>query len=163
VEFALDIKRLPYLNLDIGLASVQPYLDFLQTRLDNDTYLAYTAMQQHRDKNRHHVTVVTPLEFPDLAPGATQAFLGYPVRISLLGVGHLAESDNEVYFIVCASPEIEAIRCHLGLAPADLHITLGFRRSDIFDRRKNASTLLFPYSVVERPECQRDVPGAVPA
>lgn len=145
----LDAQLDPYLNLNMELAAVQPYLDFLKTQVDSATYLIYTVQQQLRDSERHHVTVVTPIEYPKLPAQATVPFNAYPVQVSLLGVGHIAEGDNEVYFIVCESPAVQAIRAALGLASADLHITLGFKQQDIFDQPKNRSTLLFPYSVVE--------------
>lgn len=150
-RIALDIDNTlaPYLNVDISLALIEPYLEFLQQQLDAATYRIYTTQQQRRDGPHHHLTAITPLEYPKLPLERIQPYLAYPLQVDLLGVGHVAEGSNEVYFIVCESREVQAIRASLGLPAADLHITLGFKQHDIFDQAKNRSTLLSPYAEIE--------------
>lgn len=150
-QLDIDDALEPYLNVDIELKLIQPYLEYLQQRLDTATYQIYTTQQQRRDGKHHHLTAFTPPEYPKLSKENVKPFLGYPLQIAMLGVGHLAEGDNEVYFIVCESREVQAIRAQLGLPAADLHITLGFKQRDIFDQRKDRSTLLSPYSEIEIP------------
>ena len=60
------------------------------------------------------------------------------------GLGHYQNSskDNEVYFKVVTWPSANAVRIHLGLEPADFHITVGFKIKDIHDIDKSKNSLL---------------------
>lgn len=141
----LDEAGNPYVNVDVPPSAVMPYLTWLRNTVAPATIQGYIAHQQSRDRGHRHITVVTPLEYPHVASHAA-GLIGYPVHVQMLGVGHIAEPDNEVFFVVCRCPEIERMRASLGLPQADLHITLGFKAHDIFDKPKGPSSLLAPFS-----------------
>ena len=77
-------------------------------------------------------------------------FIGYPLTVNLFGLGRIQEEDNETYFIVSTSPDAAKVRNQLGLNIQDFHVTVGFKKRDIFDQPKDFSTLLFPFDVIEK-------------
>ncbi|MBQ4875301.1 MAG: hypothetical protein HRK26_04235 [Rickettsiaceae bacterium H1] len=97
------------------------------------------------------MTIISPPEFSNLSEDYRK-FIGYPLTISLIGVGNIVEDDNETVFIVSSCKEANTIRALFGLGPADLHVTLGFKTGDIFNKPKDRSALLPPFSrVVSEP------------
>lgn len=149
IELDLDHGGSPYINVNVPLPAVQPYLQMLRTILGPLKFALYSQQQQFRDRGKHHITVINPLEYPTLALNRIGRFIAYPIHVHMLGIGHAQKADNEVFFIVCECPELMAIRAELNLAPTDFHITLGFKTSDIFDQPKNRSALIDPFSSVE--------------
>jgi len=59
-----------------------------------------------------------------------------------LGIGTVVDGDNQAYFEVLEWPEAQQWRNSLGLGHKDLHITAGFKDSDIHGVPKNRSTLV---------------------
>lgn len=61
---------------------------------------------------------------------------------NLLGLGRITKDDNEVYFCVIDWPAANAIRQVFNLPARDIHITLGYKKSDIHNVTKDASSLI---------------------
>ena len=135
-----------YSAADIPSTFTQPWLDFLKLNIGEGKYTVYTKNQQNRDDNTYHMTLVDPLD-SKIIGSKINPFLGYPVHLKALGIGHIQEEDNEVYFLICECLETGKIRDYLNLPTQYFHITLGFKISDIFDKPKDKETLIFPYSV----------------
>ena len=138
-----------YFAADIPHGFVQPWLDFLKLSIGEEKYNIYTKNQQARDNSTFHMTVVRPKEYKKLKSKVVP-FLHYPINLKSFGIGHVTDGDNEVYFLVCECSEANNIREYLDLPTYYLHVTLGFKVSDIFNTPKHRETLIFPYNVVER-------------
>jgi hypothetical protein len=61
-----------------------------------------------------------------------------------LGLGRVVTEDgsNEALFVVVDWPAMNAVRAGLGLAPRDLHITLGYTKCDIHDQCKGPASII---------------------
>lgn len=137
-----------YMSAKIEESVVATWLNSLEKAINHTDFLSFTANQQRRDNRTHHLTVINPLEYPSVGNDAKK-FISYQVHVNIFGIGTIKENDNEVYFLVCESEEINKIRESLNLVKTDLHITLGFKEHDVFDRLKNKTTLISPYSIIE--------------
>lgn len=145
----LDHEGAPYVNATIPHSAVQPYLAMLSAISGPQKFAHETQQQQFRDRGKHHITVVNPLEYPNIDLNMLNRLIGYPVQVQMLGLGHLQEAGNDVFFIVCQCLELTRIRAELNLPPADFHTTLSFKTADIFDQAKNRSALIYPFSTIE--------------
>ena len=103
-------------------------------------------MQQLRDHNKHHITLINVMEYNKLSKelgmdkfiNSLDKVLEYPIDdLKMLGVGTAVKNENRAYFIVCKSDKLDAVRNRYGLEPRDLHITIGFKYKDLFGVRKN--------------------------
>lgn len=140
-----DILGNNYLGIDIPVNTIQPFLNELKDILGDD-YLKYTELQQLRDHNKHHITLINVMEYNKLSKelgmdkfiNSLDKVLEYPIDdLKMLGVGTAVKNENRAYFIVCKSDKLDAVRNRYGLEPRDLHITIGFKYKDLFGVRKN--------------------------
>ncbi len=138
-----------YLKGSIPQDVVEPYLKHLKTILSPEDYKKYTQNQQKRDSGKYHVTIVRPDEYKALNKDFS-SFIGYPISIRCFGIGNIREVDNETYFLVCQSQNAANLRQYLKLPTQNFHVTLGFKEKDIFDRPKDKSSLISPYSLLEQ-------------
>jgi hypothetical protein len=115
---------------------------------------AWVQNRQRRDGEHHHVTLLSKFDLQaisvsreevlDMFRDALSAGAETREPFGVEGVGSVTEADgNTAVFVVLDFPELSQVRERLGLkARQDPHITLGFRRSDVHDVRKDATTLL---------------------
>jgi hypothetical protein len=59
-------------------------------------------------------------------------------------VGRATLGKDVAYFRVLHWPPLNALRRELGLAPVDLHVTVGFKSADVHGVRKDRNTLCAP-------------------
>ena len=137
-----------YLSARIEEREIIPWLESLKKVLTPIEFFQYTLNQQKRDNNTHHITVINTVEFPKINCDLS-VVIGYQVQINIFGVGTIKEDDNEACFLVCSCMEINKIRKHFDLNEVDLHITLGYKNKDIFNKEKNKNTLIYPYNEFE--------------
>lgn len=149
VNFDFEETGDAYLSARVEKSTIANYLELFKRFVTQVEFYEYTLKQQQRDHSTHHMTVVNPLELPQIESQKLEPFVGYPVCIQILGIGTIKEDDNETYFLVCQCPETKNMRKMLNLAPQDFHITIGFKTQDIFNQPKSKSTLIFPFSEVE--------------
>ncbi len=138
-----------YLKGSIPKDVIEPYLTHLKTILSPEDYKKYTQNQQKRDSGMYHVTIIRPDEYSVLNKDLSN-FIGYPISIRCFGIGNVREADNEAYFLVCQSQNAANLRQHFNLPTQDFHVTLGFKEKDIFDQPKDKSSLISPYSILEK-------------
>jgi len=65
-------------------------------------------------------------------------------HMSVLGVGACTNKDNDrkAFYAVVEWKEAQILRHMVGLPKGDLHITLGFINMDVYDKKKDAKTLV---------------------
>jgi hypothetical protein len=115
---------------------------------------AWVQNRQRRDGEHHHVTLLSKFDLQAISVSREQVLDMFRDALSpgaetrepfgVEGVGSVTEADgNTAVFVVLDFPELSQVRERLGLkARQDPHITLGFKRSDVHDVRKDATTLL---------------------
>lgn len=88
-----------------------------------------------------------------------QAGTTIPGTPKVLGIGSVTQGDNQAYFDVVEWPECQAWRASLGLEPKDLHVTAGFKESDIHGVPKDRTTLLSSSDAIRLLSWQAFEPG----
>jgi hypothetical protein len=149
ISFVGKVKQIyslldgPYLGISVSPCEFVFAFDVLSTLVSPDEYLTLTSRQANRDSSLFHITVVTPNEYAAITSTESQAFVGgQTVGFSMLGLGRAQFAEDECFFVVVESLEIQAIRQAVGLPAKDLHITIGFNSSDIHNARKDRTSLL---------------------
>lgn len=145
ISYTKDAVGNNYLAINIERPIVEPYLEELESII-GDEYETFTNLQQERDHNKHHITVINVMEYNRLCKEIGMSkfitslddFMKYPITdLELLGIGTASKNTNTTYFVVCKSDKLKAIRDNYGLPNQDFHITLGFKNKDVFGVRKN--------------------------
>lgn len=139
----------PYVSVLINKQTIDPYITYISKILSPEDFSMYTQAKMMRDGPEHHMTVVNPIEFNLMAEESNwRSFLGIPVTVNLIGIGKISEAGAESYFVLCECHEVQVIRKILGLRNAGLHITLGFKNRDIYDKIRSFNDLIEPFSLI---------------
>jgi len=102
-----------------------------------------------QSRGEYHITLLTPPEgeeFREKKGWDEEVFEKRLTGIKVSGIpkyeclGKQEEGENAVYFIVVSWPDAQAFRRRRGFDPKDMHVTLGFRDSDIYDAPKGVAT-----------------------
>lgn len=137
----------PYLGVTCAYEIVSPSLARLKTSLGEIVSSRLIANQQSRDFGRYHITLITPVEYRDLGLTTEKIkHIGRHAHCVIHGIGVAAGQGNTCYFLVVTSSEMQCIRTSYGLAPNDLHITLGFDIDDVHNVPKGLPTVLWDAS-----------------
>ena len=130
-----DISGNNYLGIKIENGWVEPFLNELKEILGED-FSKYTNLQQQRDHNSYHITVINVMDYNRLTKemgisnfiNSLDLIFKYPIDdLQMLGIGTASRNENRAYFVVCRSEKLKAIRDRYGLPEQDFHITLGFK------------------------------------
>lgn len=139
IRLLTDNQGNKYLGGIISKAELNKYLDQLKLILGAD-YKKYRQNQIARDHNAFHVTLVSPPEFQNLNKSKLSDIKS--IRVNLHGLGRVSQGDKTSYFVVASSSDGKFYRDKLVLPPKDFHVTLAFNPSDIYDVKKDKSTLI---------------------
>jgi hypothetical protein len=135
-----------YLGIKIPNGSLQSYLNELKEVLGEEDYKVFTENQQTRDRGEYHITVINVADYNKLTKelgidkfvSSLDAVFKYPIDdIKFMGIGTATRNENRMFFIVCNSDKLDAVRKRYELNDHDFHITLGFSPRDVFGVRKN--------------------------
>lgn len=120
-------------------ALIAEYANALQLTVGGARYEQLIQCKAQRDGDGdYHVTLISPVELSKL-PFVEVS----DVSCGLLGLGRVANSLAETFFVVVESPEGQSLRQQHGLRPRDLHVTLGFFPTGIYDVPKDESTIFW--------------------
>src|SRR5574343_197259 len=152
ITYIKDVIGQNYLGIDIPSFVVDPYLNKLKDIIDNDdVYNEFVRNQQTRDHNHHHITVINPIDYNNLAKkhgmsnfiNSIEPIFKYQIDdIKLLGIGTAEKGGNRTYFIVVDSEKVKIIRDKYELPIQDFHITIGFKWKDVFGVKKDKTSLI---------------------
>lgn len=118
-----------YLGCHVDKSVVAPYL--------SQVPLSARANQQSRDGGKYHMTIVPPKPF-----GYTddmRKYVGMSLNVSVDGLGSVSDDKSTAYYLAMTSSDVQQLLSEMGLAPKDLHITLGFTKHDVHGVRKLAN------------------------
>lgn len=133
----IDSHHGPYLGVYVPRLLVLPELWTMRRLLGDATALHCTWRRRLRDGLRHHVTLVTPQEWskqPD------EPLADAPLSFDVGGLGVARSGGSIAFYALVASEDAVRERARRGLGPHDLHVTLGFVRSDVHDVDKGPAT-----------------------
>ena len=146
LSYIRDITESNYLGIKIDKSIIEPFLKELKEHLGEEDFEKYTNLQQQRDRDTYHITVVGLMDFNKLTKdlgidkftNSLQMILRFPIDdLKMMGLGTARKNENKAYFVVCQSEKLKQIRETYGLPEQDFHITLGFLHKDVFGVRKN--------------------------
>lgn len=101
--------------------------------------------------DKAHVTVYSVAEWgallkykPEKQPHV-EAFAGKSVTLEMHGIGKATSKNEEhtAWFGVLTCSSLAELRESLGHKPKDFHVTLAFLPKDVFDSKKDTSTIQF--------------------
>jgi len=146
-----DSQGQVYLGASVSRTELSSYLSRLKTILKDD-FQRFRANQAARDHQSFHMTILSPKEYQLadkalieqlLSPNVNSSFSSQ-LKITLLGLGKVAQNSKKTYFVVTQSSDAQLIRQRFLLQAKDFHVTLGFNPSDIYGVKKDHSTLIKP-------------------
>ncbi len=146
-----DSQGQVYLGALVSRAELLPYLAQLKTILTGD-FERFRANQAARDQQSFHLTLINPIEYQHVDKQLVEQLLSPSINVNfssqlqvrLLGLGKAENAGKSSYFVVAQSNDAQLIRQRFLLNHKDFHVTLGFDPSDIYDVKKDSSTLLKP-------------------
>jgi hypothetical protein len=104
-----------------------------------------------QSRGEFHITLLTPPEGVEMMEGVGWSLVEFEEKMTGLEIrgepeyvclGKQEEGSNAVYYIVVRWRAAQYWLAKLGLAPKDLHVTLGFRESDIYEAKKGVETCI---------------------
>ena len=114
---------------------------WIQRRAHDEVFYNAEKGRTGRDGDNYHITIAIPSETKGIEISAdTLLALENEIELFDLGVGTV----EGCYFVIILAPKIQKFRKQLGLTPFDLHITLAFNGTDVYNRRKDITTLIPP-------------------
>lgn len=135
-----DNSGLVYLGGRIAKAQIQQYLNELSQLLGEEDFNTYRQNQAIRDHHTFHVTLINPFEYQHIDQAKLD--LMQPIKIELVGLGRAQNEKNTAYFVVVDSPDGQYFRQNHQLSRKDFHITLGFNKTDVYDRSKGRTSVI---------------------
>jgi len=134
-----DSSGLVYLGGRISKAQVDTYLKQMKQILGVN-FDTYRQNQGARDHYTFHLTLINPYEYQNI--DASKLDLNKGIAVELVGLGTVSNDENTAYYVVAHSPEAQFFRQQVQLGPKDFHVTLGFNKSDVYNRGKGRDTLV---------------------
>lgn len=104
-----------------------------------------------KSRGEFHITLLSPPEVEELRERKgwdEEKFEKRMTGVKVSGIpkyeclGKQEEGENAVYFIVVDWPGGQDFRRRRGFGRKDMHVTLGFRESDIYDAPKGVATCI---------------------
>jgi hypothetical protein len=94
-----------------------------------------------RNKSKYHITVFNVMECQK--DNSLLKFVDYKISdINFKGIGSVKDGNNQVWYVIVQSKQLDKLRSDLNLPLKDFHITIGFIEKDIFKYRKDITTLI---------------------
>jgi hypothetical protein len=134
-------------------------IDAAAMQFEEAVKIEYREKRWKRDGGKkHHITLLSRKEMEELSVKKTgKKKVGkelisetlFSMKESIrndwvaVGLGRVeGDEQNEVYFVVCDWQSANDWREKNGLKPLAFHITIGFAKFDIHDKKKDRSTLI---------------------
>ncbi len=138
----IDSSGATYLGCHIKHTAIIRYLRVLRRMLGNDIYNYYRDKKRERDQGVFHITLINPIDYPNLRSEQVDVILNKEFKIQLYGIGRAQDAYSICYYIIVRSEELQKCRSNFALDQADLHITLGFSNNDVYGIEKGRGTLI---------------------
>jgi hypothetical protein len=151
VSLLVDRDGGRYVGARVPQAAVAPYVEELGRIVGRRRLAELEACKAGRDgADEYHVTAVPPPQYSDEIELGWRQMIDATVRLELEALGRVEDGPAVSYYVIAASPEIQRQRSRTGLAPANLHVTLGFAPNDIYHLPKDRSTRIGSSALAEQ-------------
>jgi len=137
-----DSAGLVYIGAYIKESQLQSYLSQLEQHKPQ-MFAELREGQIKRDHGKFHLTLINPYEYRDLTDAQkAQLTKTENITVELHGLGSVSKTSQSTFYVIATSERAQNLRRAVGLKDKDFHITLGFTLNDIYDMRKDISTLV---------------------
>jgi len=136
-------------------SEISEWIEKFKSHVGPERYSLYCRNKFQRDGGPaddgniyYHITLTKYAPDDQLTPEQTSSYLGglrkiiQEVKPQFVGVGMVQYEGNESYYCVVKWDEVNRLRESLGLVPLNLHVTLGFHKSDVYNVPKTTDTLI---------------------
>lgn len=144
VVFAAPIVSMnndSYWGIAVPSHCVEVFRNALARKMGQSFEEVEAAKERRDGVGVYHITVVNPKERRILAHDAMNSLPVNP-SVELVGVGHARDGENEAWFVVCHSDDLNEWRETQGLNAKDFHVTLAFRNKDVHTQPKNDASIV---------------------
>lgn len=143
LKSGLQIFKKSYLGLKVDNSEISEHVELWKKQFPRDEANLMEESKITRDSEyAFHITVISPKEFRQLRKSGVHVNLD-DFNYTITGIGSVSDEEKEAWYLTVSSSEIDNLRTSLELPPKDLHITLGFKNSDIHTKPKGLETLKF--------------------
>jgi hypothetical protein len=133
-----------YLGVYIPEPFVLPCVRAMSNFMNDDSVAVYRRNQNIRDDGSYHMSILDPREYPTHKSKLTAHVEETYVWLRLIGLGRQTSDSDETYYCIVRCEGADILRNKAGLGLKDMHITLGFRKRDLYGVPKGESTLICP-------------------
>jgi hypothetical protein len=139
-----DSYQMNFIAIKISDETVSTYLNQMKEQV-GELFEILTQNQKKKSLNNYYVNVITSTEYNELLKmkgidkvvNTMHEFFEKILDVTLLGLGKAVNKQNEEYFVVVKSDNLNQIRDFWGLKKKDFTITLGFYPAEVHGVRKN--------------------------
>lgn len=132
IEILYDVLKNPYIGIKYYPYELDAYLtEFKKLLNDDEIFDAYSLNRMNRDGENFHTTLIAVSEY-NTNIEVFNCYINTVVDINILGIGRVEKGENEAFYLILDSTDLNNIRLENKLNPKDMHITLGFKKKDIF-------------------------------
>lgn len=137
-----------YYGIDISPADINIFNNFLRLQCLDEQFI---INKQKRDSGHYHITVLNPMvtnkyRNDDKVKSFIHKYLNQDISVQCNGIGFVSKTDKDIlksaWFSVCENHDLSKELASLNIFQ-DLHITLAFNPSDVFQVRKNNDSILY--------------------
>lgn len=145
VNYIKDIFDQNYIGIEFPLYVLSKFISELKDILGTE-YAEYALNQSNRDRGTYHMTFANTAQVsklmksmgPEKFVEISDELFEIPFNdIKMIGLGVSTKNENTAYYVVVKSDQINETKKILGLNISDLHITIGFKHSDVHGVPKN--------------------------
>ncbi len=132
IEILYDTLKNPYIGVKYYPYELGAYLTLFKKFLNDDKIHDFYSLNRiNRDGENFHITLFIVPEY-NFKKEVLDDYINIEVDINIIGIGRVEEDDNEAFYLIVDSFDLNNIRIENDFEYKDLHITLGFKEKDIF-------------------------------
>lgn len=134
IEILYDVLNNPYIGINVYPYEIESHITSFKNFINEDAYNLYASKRAKRDGENFHITLFSVPEY-NRSKEELSKYIDTQISFNIIGLGKLNRNDNEAFYLIVQSSELNSIRTDNDFKPKDLHITLGFKEKDIFDHK----------------------------
>jgi hypothetical protein len=146
VKILRDIIGQPYLGIDVHSSSMDAHGENMKTLLDKfrqeiDPDSTMRDRLLNRNNGVYHLTLFNVPEYNHMRQDSGDIIGTEITDLEFLGLGSV--KNDEVWFVVVKSHQLDRLRSSRGFESKDFHITIGFKDKDYFKEPKGEDSIKY--------------------
>lgn len=153
IKGKIELINNSYLGVNINKDYINDYYNVFEMycNKNNINYEEITQNQKNRDRNKLHITVISPIEYSKHKNNINfDTIINKEVDIVLRGIGSNCNNKDKCYYIISDSGDIDNIRKNFNLQYKDLHCTIAFDKKDVHGVSKNKDTEIISSNIIKK-------------